>query len=268
MTTIRSTGIRPRLALPVIILLLVAAGCDRTAASNTSASTPSLSGNASHAGSYEIVTVTRPESVDAYHALYRTSYEICATARELVHLPPPAPMKQPPANFIEQRDTYISDGKVFFHKQENFTMTLVNGDPKAGCETRFLSSTQYWLVRDGQLTLASVSEEGRKEETHEWSTTNPYKSDLTSSYTEKKTIRGVAVRCQTPTGTALDQIAQDLCIADGSPHAPIDADDRPIPVSSRVVNPVLKDVVMLTEPVSVKLGIPIERKSFDLTGKN
>jgi hypothetical protein len=268
MTTLPSPALRAWLALPLVLSLLVATGCNKTGAADASASKPSPAGNARGAGSYEIVTVTRPESVDAYHAPYRAMYEICASSRELVKLPPAAPMKKPAPDFIEQRDTFVRDGDVFLHKRENFAMKLVSSDPKAGCDTRLEASTEYELYRDGKVISVALGDEGRSEQTNEWSNTNHYGADLTSNYTERKTIRGTAVRCQKLTVPGLDKLVQDICIADGSPRAPTDVNDEPITVSTRVVNPVMPSVVMITEPVSVKLGVPIDPKVFNLAGKN
>jgi hypothetical protein len=268
MTKTPSPARRAGLALPLVISLLAAAGCNRTGAADASASQPSLAGNARNAGSYEIVTVTRPESVDAYHAPYRAMYEICASSRELVKLPPAAPMKKPAPDFIEQRDTFVRDGDVFLHKRENFAMKLVSSDPKAGCDTRLEASTEYELYRDGKVISVALGDEGRSEQTNEWSNTNHYGADLTSNYTERKTIRGTAVRCQKLTVPGLDKLVQDICIADGSPRAPTDVNDEPITVSTRVVNPVMTSIVMITEPVSVKLGAPIDPKVFNLADKH
>lgn len=223
-------------------------------------------GNAGNAGSYEIVSVTRPESVDTYHALYKAAYDMCATHRAAMKLPPAAPMKQPPPDFVEERNTFVSDGKAFLEKKEGFRMDL-DGNPETGCRTRLLASTSYSLYRDGKQTSVGISEEGRSEDSGEWFLPGQYTFDEAAKYTEKKTIHGVAVRCQTPTGTGLDNIVQNLCIADGSPRPPTDANGNPIQVSSRVKNVVLKDVVMITEPVSAKFGARIDPKAFDLPGK-
>jgi hypothetical protein len=80
--------------------------------SGASASTASKVAASDAGVAYEVVTVERQESVEAYHQAYKATYDICATTRATLKMPSPVPMKTPPADFISQRTTYTSDGKA------------------------------------------------------------------------------------------------------------------------------------------------------------
>ena len=114
------------------------------ACSKTDAPAAEASGSGG-AVAYEVVTVERPESVEAYHKLYRATYDMCAVTRQNLKLPPPPPMKVPPSDFISQRTTYTSDGKAYLVKEEHFLYKVsigpCSGDQPSGATSRPSGST-------------------------------------------------------------------------------------------------------------------------------
>ena len=84
---------------------------------------------AAMATSYDVVTVERPESVEAYHQAYKAGYDICASTRQTLKLPPPAPMLQPPAN-----TRAAGRARAVAHFQRENSPYVINWDSIA-CET-------------------------------------------------------------------------------------------------------------------------------------
>jgi hypothetical protein len=215
------------------------------------------------APSYEVVTVQRPESVADYHRLYKAEYEMCATTRvEVLELPAPKPMLQPAPDYITQRDTYVSDGKSWLHKQEYFGYKLVDGDPTSGCDTYLEKSSNTQLIRDGKVYDASVGHDGKREgqPPQEWAL--PRGSGKEALYTEGKTVNGFAVKCMKMLPNS-EKLLTERCIADLRPGTLSGPTGEPIVLSDRV--PVVKDgmATMRTEPVTVKVGHQVDGAIFD-----
>ena len=257
----------PRFLLPLIVLCAVTAACSKT---NTSAPADMATGAGStlseaavsDAGTaYEVVTVERPESVEAYHKAYRTTYDICAATRATLKMPPPAPMKVPPADFISQRTTYTSDGKAYLVKEEHFIYKSKMEEPTFTCETYLekMSSTQ--LIRDGKVYDAAVDESGKRssEPPSEWGLPRESKHKL---YTESRLVKGYAVKCM-PMLPNTEQLITELCIADLKPGTLTGPTGDPIVLASRVTSAQKMMGAVLTEPVSVKVGGRIDKGVFD-----
>lgn len=247
---------------------------DATAAANVAnaagapaapaASTPAAAKRSAEpgaSGSYEVVTIERPESVTEFHKLYKTSYDLCAGIRESKKLPPPPAMKQPPAEFISKRNTFASDGKAYLVKTENFRYDVATKDPNPTCETSEQRSTDMELVRDGKIYHVSIDETGKRVSETEDELSMPRK-DNEGVYTQPKVIKGFAVKCM-PIQPAADKLLTELCIADLKPGTLTQLGGEPIVLYSRVTIVQKLAGAIVTEPLSVKVGQKIDKALFD-----
>ena len=233
-------------------------GCSK-AGGSASPGTPAAS--AAQAGSYELVTVQRPESVAAYHKMYAASYEMCAALRKTLKMPPPAPMLQPAADYVIQRDTYVSDGRAYLTKEEHFLYTMEDMEPTPTCRTFLHTTSNTQLIRDGKMYNSSVDEKGvrQAEPPDEWSLPRDRESKV---YTEAATIKGIAVKCMKMLPGAQELLTQ-LCIADLNPGTVADIIGKPIVLASRVTAVQQMQGAILTEPVSLRVNVPVDRAIFD-----
>ena len=213
--------------------------------------------------SYEVVTVQRPESVEEYHKLYRGTYETCASIRKSQSMPPPAPMKQPPPDFVIQRETYISDGTAYYSKREDFAYVVDSSGDRPSCDTREDKAVLTEVLRDGMMYHTSVDAEG-KAMTEPPEEAPPPRRPSDAVYSEPKVVKGQAVKCmKLPPNTG--KLLTEQCAADLKPGT-LYYDGRPIVLAGRVtiVNQVASNI--LTEPVRVKVGHQVDKRVFD-TGK-
>jgi hypothetical protein len=235
------------------VLALCLAGCSRLEAS------PGPARGA--LPSYELVTVERPESVAEYHKLYRGTYEMCAATRKLLKRSPPAPMLQPPADFITERKTYASDGKAFLTIGEYFTYHVEMVEPTFTCRTYLEKTSNSQLVRGGKVYDAAIDPDGKRESQppEEWILPWENKTDV---YTEPATVKGFAVKCMKMLPNTEKLITQ-LCIADLNPGTLTGPTGEPIPVASRVT--IVQDLAstMRLEPVTLRVGHVVNQALFD-----
>lgn len=257
----------PGYLLRLIVLCASTMACSKT---NTSAPADLATGAASTTSKvtasdasvvYQVVTVERPESVEAFHKAYRATYDICAATRATLKMPPPAPMKVPPADFISQRTTYTSDGKAYLIKQEYFIYKSKMEEPTFTCETYLERTSSTQLIRDGKVYDAAVDEGGKRssEPPSAWDLPRESKSTL---YTVPKLVKGYAVKCM-PMLPNTEELITELCIADLKPGTLTGAAGEPIVLASRVTSAKKMIGAVLTEPVSVKVGEKIDKTSFD-----
>lgn len=209
---------------------------------------------------YEVVTVERPESVAAYHQFYKAEYGICANIRSSLHLAPPAPMKEPPADYISKRTTYTSDGTAYLVKEEHFLYKVSVDEPAFTCATYREDTSNTQLVQGGIAYDVAVDAAGNR------TTTPPGPAALPrqrrgDTFTVPKTVKGQAVMCM-PMLAHTDELITDVCVADLKPGTLVDAGGRPIILASRVTGVQKAMGVILTEPVSVVVGKKIDPAVF------
>lgn len=206
---------------------------------------------------YEIVTQMRPESLDVYMRMYRQMHDACARVRAIRHLPPPPPLVTLPADFVIARSTYLSSGSGFLIRNEEFNVVMDDAD----CKTRIDSILSETVVRGGKVYGQRRESGGQTEVAEPMPLSQP--SSDGSSFTEKRTVGGIAMRC----GSAdlRTDIAQDVCAADAGTDVLRDGVRYPIILYSRGVVPVRK-MVVVTEPVSVQIGKPVSPERIALSG--
>lgn len=214
--------------------------------------------------SYEVVTVERPESVDDYHKLYRASYDMCAATRKLQSLPPPPPMKQPPADYIIERDTRISDGASTYVKSEYFTYKVASEGDAPTCESGERKAWTIDVVRDGMMYHSGADEEGNVE-TSPPEEAPPPEQGRDGSYTEPKVVKGFAVKCM-KLGPETSKLLTEQCAVDLKPGTLYEG-RRPIVVAGRVTIVDKMQGAILTEPVVIKVGHQVDKGVFEAAGK-
>ncbi len=217
--------------------------------------------------SHDIVTQTRPESVDSYLEFFQSSHRVCAAAREMLQLPPPAPLVQVPPKFITQRTTYLSNGKAFLYRREEFFIDMSEMTPEQGCTTR-LGSRMASEVVNGGKRQSSSSEMGARPEVEpaiDMETVPPPYRKGDDNFSSRRTIGGVAMRCAPASSQFLAETMQDLCILDLPSGTATDADGKPIVVHLRSKLLEKAGMVLLTEPVSVQIGQPVDERQLVIT---
>jgi hypothetical protein len=233
--------------------LLVA--CDRQPADAATAAQP-----------YEITTQTRPESINGYLKIYRAAHQVCAFTREAMQLPAPPPLVQLPSSFVTERTTYLSSGRAYLTRKEEFFIDLAELTPELGCKSRLGSRMTEELVQGGQVHSARRDVDGVLE-VYPVTPLLPPKQDAANGYSERKNLGGVAMRCAPSNATLGPKVMQDLCVLDVASGVPLDGQGQVIVVHLRNTLMEAGDIVFLTEPVSVQIGKPVSEQRLSLSIK-
>lgn len=245
----------PRLALCSLALIAGLPGCAPSEASADSAA--SAKGR-----SYELVTVERPESVEEYHGMYKATYEMCAGVRKLQKKSPAPPMLQPPSDYIIQRTTQTHDGKeAYLFHQEYFVYKVEMEEPEFTCRTYLEKTSDTQLARDGKRHYSSVDANGKRESSppDEWDL--PQVAD-TQIYPITKVRNGHAVKCMEMLPN-MEKMITELCVVDLKPGTLTDSVGEPLVAASRVTIVDGLQSVIVTEPVSLRVGHKIDKALFD-----
>ena len=215
---------------------------------------------------YEIVTQLRPESRETYMKMFRLAHHMCALARTAMKLPPPPPLVALPADFVINRSTYIGSGNSYLIRREEFVVDIGDMKPETGCKTRIGSSLYEAVGRDGQIHSQARELDGHTEVDEPIPLIkDPLKGSADeTSYTEKRTVDGIAMRCLPP--TLLGGLTLDKCVADTEAGLLRDGAGDPLVLHAREVVPGRDKMVLLTEPVSVQIGKPVSPERIALTG--
>jgi hypothetical protein len=213
--------------------------------------------------SYEVVTVQRPESVNAYQKPYRMLYETCAALRKAKSLPPPAPMAPLPADFVIRHKTYISDGAAWYFKEAFFSYDVDASADAPTCATRVRRHLSIEVVRDGMKVRTDVDDEGKRRAAPP-EPANPRRRRQ-EIHTVPKVVKGYAVKClQVPAagGAPLGE----FCVADLKPGT-LYYNGQPIVVAGRDSMLEKLQGATLIEPVLLKAGQQVDGSVFDAAGK-
>jgi hypothetical protein len=222
-----------------------------------------LADAATMAQPYEIITQTRPESIDGHMKLLRAAHEWCAYAREGMKLPPPPPLVQLPVGFITERNTYLSSGTAYLARREEFSIDTSELTPELGCKSRLGSSMTEQLVRGGKVYQALRYVDG-KVEIDPATPLLPPKHDAASNYSERKNLGGVAMRCAPP---VLDKLMKDFCVLDVASGVPLDGRGKAIVVHARNISMEAAGLVYVTELVNAQIGKPVSEQRVSLSIK-
>jgi len=215
---------------------------------------------------YEIVTQLRPESPEAYMKLFRRAHLVCALAREAMKLPPPPPLVTLPADFVIKRSTYLGSGSSYLIRYEEFVVDIAEMAPETGCKTRIGSTLHEALGREGQIHSQLRELDGRTEVEEPVPLVRDASKGTSdeTSYTEKRTVDGIAMRCLS--AALLGGLTLDKCVADTDSGLLRDGAGDPVVLRARELVPGPDKMVVLTEPVSVQIGKPVSEGRIALSG--
>ena len=248
-----------------VALALCACNQQPVAASGTSPGAPNANG-------YEVVLETKPEKIAAYVGRVKSFYDLCVASAQAQNLPV-KPFVTPPVDYVITRETYLSDGKNFFEKTENFDLDVAAMLPESQCATQIApnSTTKVW--RDGLYQTEQVERGGAPVITPpvKQLMANGARSSRTMPYTQRQTVAGIALRCL-PQESAVIQSGAMLasCIFDGANDTTLlNAAGKPITLHARIpsneTDPQFASVSVIT-PKTVMTGRAIAAGRFALTG--
>jgi hypothetical protein len=242
------------LLIPGLIL-----ACDARPASNARPVSNATTGTQP----FEITTRTRPESLDGYLKMYRSMHALCGVNRELMHLPPGPPLVDVPADFVTERSTYLHSGSAYLVRREEFFVDVAELDAKLGCKSRLGSSMTEELVRDGQVQSAIRNGDGTVD-IDLVTPLPPPKPGGASGYTVQKNLSGFAMRCVAP-DAPLGEGMHDMCVLDVASGPPLDGQGESVIVHARSTLLERANIVLLTEPVTVQVGKPVDARRLALS---
>jgi len=218
---------------------------------------------AAAARSYEIVTVTRPESVDRQIAVDWARYDACVMAAESRKLPV-KPFPAVPQQYFYERNTYISDGKTYLMRSEQYGLDDARLVPEQGCAARFAVQSSTDIQRGAKVRHIGIALDGERQVDDE-DRAAPLAPDAAAAagYSVARSVAGHAVRCLPPGSPAYaGGTVREMCIADA---AAVDPDGKPVVVAATMKN-ATGTTTLVTEPHKLVLGKPIDAKAFDDAG--
>jgi hypothetical protein len=216
---------------------------------------------------YEIVTVTKPESVEAHLKPERAMHQMCATLAQQKGVPV-QPFPAVPAQYFIQRDTHVSDGRRYLSRTETYGLDPAPMLPEQGCLARFAIATSTTDRQGGKARHVTVGYDGQREEdevaVHAPSSA---RADKAAAYSVAKTVAGHAVRCL-PAGDPVlsTRLARELCVAASGTAFAADAEGDPIVVHFRGRN-VFNTTDVIQEPQTLRLGGRIDPAAFGAAGR-
>jgi hypothetical protein len=249
---------------PILMFTLAFVGCDQSGNIPLTGSAAALPGEVT-SPSYELVTETRPEDVDRYFALVKAVYDACVVVAHSRYLPT-EPFIAVPDNFALERHIYISDGRSFYKKIERSTINSELMQPQTKCKTRIESSADAQIIHGGLTYDSSIGGEGKRTlatprkfnaEFYNW------RKDI-SNYKIKKVFNGITLGCLPDEHMAAQLVeGQEMCIFIGeNGNHPSTAQRKPIFGHTRILLADGSAGAILTEPVSAKIGGPIDPAIF------
>lgn len=221
---------------------------------HAAAGAPASAAASANPNSYYLVTQVRPENLQKVFSSARWAYGVCVAAAKLKKMPV-QPFPTLPADFVVTRNIYASDGKHKFIKQIDFKIDDSGIDK--GCDLKVISSATSEIAQDGKSRITEQNEKGVLTTGPEMpANTEPVSQSKLDRYTEAKVVKGVQLKCK----------GAD-CIVDPA-LALIARGRRPVLAASRLDDATLYGTALLTEPVSLVLGKPIDVSEFKQeTGK-
>jgi len=235
-------------------LMAGVSACNKGNAAGAGGAADSRSGG--KAGSYGLVTQTRPEAPEKYFPHERRAYALCAEVAQHTNAPV-KPFPVLPPDFVSERSTYASDGSRTVVRKVMYTLDG-EATPENGCELRLARSARTDVVSNGQQRSADQAPDGQvyMEET-EAPPKEPVRASRLAAYATAKRVNGVALKCST----------DGVCIVD--PDLILVADGpRPVQAASRIDDARTHGTVLVTEPVSLAVGKPVDPALFSLEKGN
>lgn len=239
-----------KLHVGVAVLSLGASlsGCDRAAVSAPSASAAGLS--------YELVTQNRPDSLKTFVQVQKAYYDFCVASASILKLPV-QPFVQIPPDFVLERNSYKSDGKSYYVKQQLFSIDADEMRPEKGCATRISEGIVIERVGKGSVEHVDIAIDGTRVAAPAGKPAPAsHRGDNIGAYRVARTEHGVALRCKAPGDPGLNPgVITASCIVDAGAGGTLrDAQGTPLAAYARDELSAAMVGVLLTEPVSVRIG--------------
>ena len=242
----KGTGLLLSSACALLALSACSDGSAGQAAAATTAKAPATA--AASAQSYYLVTQVRPENPDKLFQRERGVHEMCVAGAKLKRIVA-KPFPVLPPDFVLERHIYASDGKQTFYKEIQFKID--GAEVGQGCAYKISSTAHSVITRDGKSRQTEQDEQGGLSTGEEQpDIAEPVSQSKLDLYTETKVMKGVQLKCQ---GTA--------CIVDPS-LVVIGFGRRPVVAASRMDDISLFGTALITEPVSLAVGKPIDLLEF------
>jgi hypothetical protein len=160
------------------------------------------------------------------------------------------PFPRLPTDFVWGRRTYASDGRQTLFKEVQYKLDTVNFGVDKGCELKLESYWSSEVKRDGKARIAEKSEDGSfaisEERPADMEAVNPSKL---ARYTQAKVVNGVPLKCK-----------GEFCIVD--PSLVVIAQGRRPVIAAERIDEAIFGPVLITEPVSLSVGKPIDPSMF------
>ena len=199
--------------MPIFLAVSLLIVCDK---SSTAASVISASKGSS---SYEVVLVTRPEPLASYlQKIYIGAYDLCAAGAAIAKLPV-APFPGIPADFFEERKTYIRDGRNFFEKKETYVMEIESFEKQ--CTVKFGIDLMTKIVRGDDSQTISALHDGsvsleHSSENHQYAKSAASRKADMEIFSRRENKAGIAVRCIDRTTIVPLSKDEEQCVYDDS----------------------------------------------------
>lgn len=230
----------------ICALIALAACSDGSARPAAGAAAPAAAGGS--AKSYYLVIQTRPENLQKIFKTERWAYGLCAAAAKLKKIPV-KPFPTLPDDFVFERNIYASDGTRTYVKDIQFKID--DASVEQGCAYKLASLATTDIEHDGKARMTQQNEEGVLSTGEDMAAdTEPVSQSKLASYTASKVINGVQLKCKA-TGCIVDPAL--VVIAQGR---------RPVIAATRFDDLTVHGTALVTEPVSLSLGKPIDLSEF------
>lgn len=240
-----------------LILLICTSACGNSSGSSAN---PDGNNSGSAGSGYEVVTVTKPENLSQYRDWYKNGYDACVGFAQIKNLPV-KPFIDIPADFIIDKDTYVSDGKNYSHTTVS-SVIKVDMTPESGCASSIEKTETLRVVNNGSSYHIDVQENGER-------VSQPVQAEIkggeenSTIYTDAKVVNGIQLKCLPE--NASTQIAGQVCMIEtqGSTKF-IGYDGKYVAGYVRALTAKDQFGVVITEPVSVKASASINPKVFNI----
>lgn len=239
--------------------VLVVSACNNGTASG---GTPGKAGPAAtpataNAAGYMLVMQTRPEEPEKSFPHERALYKACVAVAGRSNMPV-KPFPTLPPNFVRERRTYASDGARTMVRKVAYYLDMRKASPQEGCELRLAGGWDASLTSEGQQRSAGTDEDGNVHlVAPEPVLEEPVRASLLASYTIPKRINAVPLKCSVEQICTIDPAV--AVVAEGS---------RPVQVAFRIDDPRTYGTALITEPVSFRVGRPVDPAVFSLERVN
>lgn len=202
---------------------------------------------------YVLVTQFRPEQPEKFFEFFRASYDLCAAAANVSHIAV-KPFPALPKDLILGRKTYASDGKRVVLRETASSVDFVKDNHKNDCEMRMTSHTNVSVISEGLDHKSFRDEDGKVTvDVPEPYDIPPLDTSALSRFTTARTVNGVNLKCN----------SLQLCIVDPA-LAVVRLSGEPAEAYTRVEGAGFGQTAMLTEPVSLVVGKPVDPALFAL----